>query len=156
MIVPLRLRIIFLLFAAFGCSAVAQAGVSGTGGFENDDAREWFEKEFKTRGMPAVLRAIEIVARSDDYLLMPQACRAIAACEVLAAVQGRPSPDLPEEVAALARKFPRKVHDALRRTARDAIDRVTGPDSETNDVWKQAGDDYQKWQKSVRDLKARL
>jgi hypothetical protein len=156
MIVPVKLRILLLAFVALVAGARAEVRTWGTGGFENSEALEWFEKEFKTRGMRAVQQAIEIVARSDDYLLMPQGCRAIAACEVLAAVQGRPSPDLPEEVAAMAHKYPKKVHDALRRTARDAIDRVLGPDSEAKDVWKQAGDDYEKWREAVSDLKARL
>lgn len=156
MISPVKLRLIVLAFVSLVASARAEVRTWGTGGFENDEAVSWFEKEFKPRGMPALKQAMEIVARSDDYLLMPQGCRAIAACELLAAMQGRPSPDLPEEVAAVAKKFPSKVHDALRRTAREAIDRVAGPDSETKDVWKRAGDDYEKWREAVSDLRARL
>ncbi len=86
---------------------------------------------------------------------MTEGCNAIAACEVLAAMQGRPSPTLPEDVAAIAKRLSGKATDALRKTARDALDRVLGKNSEVSELWEDS-EDAEKWRKSVEGLKARL
>jgi hypothetical protein len=137
-------------------SAVAQAGAWGYKSFENDDALDWVENFLKRGGPAAVEKTIASVAKHTGYLEAPDACNAIAACEVLAAAQGRPSPDLPKEVAALAKKLPPKVSDAIRKNARDALDRILAKDSELKSLWEEAKGNFEKWKKSVEDLKARV
>src|SRR4051812_1038014 len=108
------------LFAA----AAAQAGAWGYKSFGNDDALDWVGNFLARGGQSAVEKTIARVAKATGYLEAPQACYAIAACEVLAAAQGRPSPDLPKDVAALASKLPAKPSEAVRKNARDALDRI--------------------------------
>ena len=142
--------------AAFVCAAaVAQAGAWGHKSFENDDALDWVENFLKSGGQSAVEKTIASVAKGSGYLEAPQACYAIAACEVLAAAQGRTSPDMPAEVAAIAKKLPSKVSDSVRKNARDALDRIlTG--SELNDLWKDSKGSFEKWKKTVEGLKSRV
>lgn len=151
----MKLRII-LISAMFVCvAAVANAGAWGYKSFENDDALDWVENFLKRGGQTAVERAIASVAKGSGYLESPEACQAIAACEVLAAAQGRASADLPKAVADLAKKLPAKASEAVRKSARDALERILTK-SELNELWKETKDNYEKWKKTVEDLKARV
>jgi len=134
----------------------AHAGAWGCGGFENDDALDWVENALKPGGQRAVEATIASVGKGTGYLQAPEACAAIAACEVLAAAQGRAAPDLPPEVAALASKLPAKPAETIRKSARDALDRILGKDSELRALWKDAKGDFEKWQKAIENLKTRV
>lgn len=147
----LGFTLLFLL-----ASSLAQAGAWGYKSFENDDALDWVENYLKRGGPAAVERTITTVAKGKGYLEAPEASYAIAACEVLAAAQGRPSPDLPEDVAALAKRMPAKVSDVVRKNARDALDRILKDESELRELWQDAGEDFAAWKKSVEDLKTRV
>ena len=135
--------------------ATAHAGAWGHKSFQNDDALDWVENSLKTGGQSAVERAVLRVAKGRGYLEAPEASYAIAACEVLAAAQGRSSPDLPEEVAILAKTLPSTVKDEVRKSARDAIERVLGDQSELNELWMDSKD-FQDWKKCVESLKTRI
>jgi hypothetical protein len=148
-------RIGWLTICLFATTA-AQAGAWGYKSFENDDALDWVRNFLERGGQSAVEKTIASVAKASGYLEAPPACYAIAACEVLAAAQGRPSPDLPKDVAALARKLPSKPSEAVRQNARDALDRILGKDSELNELRKDAKENFEKWKKTVEDLKARV
>ena len=144
--------VIAFLFA----TAVVYAGAWGYRSFDNDDALDWVENTLKPGGQSAVEATIASVAKGRGYLEAPEGCYAIAACEVLAAAQGRPSADLPKDVAALAKRLSSKPSESVRKNARDALDRVLGKESEINELWKDAGADYEKWKKAVEDLKSRV
>jgi hypothetical protein len=137
-------------------TAAANAGAWGYKSFENDDALDWVANSLKLGGQGAVERTIASVAKGRGYLEAPDASSAIAACEVLAAAQGRPSADLPKEVAALAKKLSSKPSDAVRKNARDALDRVLGEESELSELWKDAKEKFEKWKTTVEDLKSRV
>lgn len=142
---------------AFLCATVAaNAGAWGYFSFENDDAMDWVENSLKPGGQSAVEKTISRVAKGRGYLQAPDGCAALAACEVLAAAQGRPAADLPKEVAALAKKLSAKPSEAVRQSAREALDRVLGKQSELVELWKDAEGDFAKWKKSVEDLKLRV
>jgi Domain of unknown function (DUF4259) len=143
--------VVFLLAAA-----AAHAGAWGYKSFDNDDALDWVENFLKRGGQSAVEKTIAGVAKGSGYLQAPDGCYAIAACEAVAAAQGRPSPDIPKDVAALAKKLPSKVSDSVRKNARDALDRILAKDSELSELWKDAKEDFEKWKKTVEDLKARV
>lgn len=151
----MRSRVLVTLIAFLLAAGAARAGAWGYKSFENDDALDWVENFLKRGGQSAVQRTIASVAKGNDYLEAPQACYAIAACEVLAAAQGRPSPDIPKDVLAIARKLPSKASDSVRKDARDALDRILTK-SELSELWKDAKENFEKWKKSVEDLKARV
>ena len=143
--------IVFLL-----ATGTAQAGAFGYKSFENDDALDWVENELKSGGQRAVERTIALVARGRGYLEAPEACYALAACEVLAAAQGRPSNDLPKDVATIAKRLPSKPDEAVRKNARSALERILGPESELREIWKDSDAYFEKWKATVEDLKARV
>jgi hypothetical protein len=147
-------------FTIFLCSLLlavsARAGAWGCGSFENDDALDWVENSLKPGGQRAVEATLAGVAKGSGYLQAPDASAAVAACEVLAAAQGRPTSDLPPAVAALAKKLSPKPPEPVRKNARDALDRILGRDSELSELWKDAKGDFEKWKKLIADLKARV
>jgi hypothetical protein len=143
--------IVYLLAAV-----AAQAGAWGYKSFENDDALDWVDNFLESGGQSAVEKTIARVAKGSGYLQAPDGCYGIAACETLAAAQGRPSPDIPKDVAVLAKKLPSKVSDSVRKNARDALDRILAKDSELSQLWKDAKGDFEKWKKTVEDLKTRV
>ena len=143
--------LIFLVAAA-----AADAGAWGYKSFENDDALDWVENFLKEGGQSAVEKTIATVAKGKGYLQAPEACYAIAACEVLAAAQGRPSPDLPKDIAAYANKLSAKPSAAVRKNARDALDRILGKESEISELWKDAKTSSGEWKKTIEDLKSRV
>src|SRR5579885_2551780 len=115
----------FLTVVAFLSAIVtAHAGAWGYKSFENDDALDWVENFLKPGGQSAVEKTVARVAGGRGYLEAPDGCYAVAACEVLAAAQGRPSTDLPKNVAVLAKKISPKPSEAVRKNARDALDRI--------------------------------
>jgi len=149
-------RQLLILITFLFATAAANAGAWGYKSFENDDALDWVENFLKLGGQSAVEKTLANVAKGRGYLEAPEGCYAIAACEVLAAVQGRASADLPKDVAALAKKLSSKPSDSVRKYARDALDRILGNDSGLRELWKDAGENFDKWRKTVEDLKSRV
>ena len=108
-------RYLITVIAFLFATVAAQAGAWGYKSFENDSALDWVENYLKRGGQSAVESTIASVAKGRGYLQAPDGCSAIAACEVLAAAQGRPSTDLPKEVAAIAKRLSSKPSDLVRR-----------------------------------------
>ena len=152
----MRPRHLVTVIVFFFTTAAANAGAWGYESFENDDALDWVENFLKRGGQSAVEKTIASVAKGRGYLQASDGCYAIAACEVLAAAQGRPSTDLPKDVAALAKKLSSKPSDAVRKDARDALDRILGKESELSELWKDAKESFEKWKKLIEDLKSRV
>jgi hypothetical protein len=152
----MKLQQLVTLIAFVFATAAANAGAWGYKSFENDDALDWIANSLTPGGQSAVEKTITSVAKGRGYLEAPDGSSAIAACEVLAAAQGRPSPDLPKDVAALAKKLSSTPSDSIRNSARKALERILGEESELNALWKDAKGDFEKWKKTVEDLKSRL
>ncbi|MGH8021380.1 MAG: DUF4259 domain-containing protein, partial [Opitutaceae bacterium] len=95
-------------------SVSANAGTWGPGSFDNDDALDWLQNEFVLDGALAIERAVNVVLRSSGDLDLPPAAYAVAACEFLAAWQGRPSKDIPEPILAEAKILRGAPREALR------------------------------------------
>ena len=73
-------------------------GCWGVGNFENDDALDWLGDLQDGAGFGAVERVLG--ARLNGACIeAPEASESLAASEVVAALLGRPSGDLPVEVA---------------------------------------------------------
>ncbi|HWA24147.1 MAG TPA: DUF4259 domain-containing protein [Lacunisphaera sp.] len=152
----MKTRRLAVFFLSLVIAVSAQAGAWAYASFANDDALDWVENELKPGGQRAVETTIARVAKGSGYLDLSDGCYAVAACEVLAAAQGRPAADLPDEVAALAKKLPSKPSESVRKNAREALDRVLGKDSELSALWRESKADFEKWQKLIEDLKSRV
>ena len=132
----------------------APMGTWGFGSFENDDAADWVYGLEEADDLGYVHATLEAAAGADGYLEAPEATTALAAAEVVAALDGRPAPDLPDGVQAWIATHPLPVDGSLRELAQRAVARVAG-DSELRELWEEAGT-LAEWQRVVEPLQGRL
>ncbi len=132
-------------------------GAWGSGAFENDTACDWTE-ELTDSGV-ADLSLVERTLSSaqevdDDELDADLACEAIAACEVVARLQGRGARAGAHlaELDAWIKSKPVKPSLALIRQAANVLDRVVANSSELAVQWEDSG----AWLSSVQDLRKRV
>jgi hypothetical protein len=113
-----------------------------------------FLAELPSRGAVAIQEALtEVVALGpDDYLESPEASRAIAATELVAAMLGASAVDLPREAVEWLANAPAPDPD-LQASAIAALDRVVG-NSELAELWEDSGDDA--WRAQQADLMERV
>jgi hypothetical protein len=133
-------------------------GAWGELAFDNDTANDWAYGLEDVDNLSLVESAFdELEEADDDDLDQGIACEALAACEVIARLQGNPG---------YKNSFTQKVDDwvaahkikpsaALVPRASAAIDRILGEDSELRQLWEE-GDMGEKWRKSVEDLRRRM
>jgi hypothetical protein len=128
-------------------------GAWGTGSFENDDAADW------VAGLDAItpekLTRILIAAADDpEYLEGPAASVAVAAAEVVAALNGSPADGAPAKIGECAGKHPQADTEELKAAAIRAVERVRR-NSELKDLWMEA-DGLNEWIAGLRELQGRL
>jgi uncharacterized protein DUF4259 len=133
-------------------------GAWGELAFDNDDACDWAFGLDKVADLSLVASAFtEVEAAGQGRNLEPgPACEALAACEVLARLKGRPG-----YVNAYTENVDRWVAthrinpppDLVSR-GNAAIDRILGDDSELRELWAESGDED--WLAAVADLRSRL
>jgi hypothetical protein len=108
-------------------------GAWGSGSFENDAAADWVVDLERARTLGPVRRALGLAAVPGGYLDVDDEGAALAAAEVVAALNGAPAADLPEPVAEWLALHPHRVGRALLDLALAAVRRV-GVDSELRDL----------------------
>ncbi len=125
------------------------------GNFENDDLLDWLDDFVETEDpIGFITYALQALDEPTGYLDVDLCLEALAACEVIAALKGAPSPELPESVQdwVQAHQFEEVQH--LRASALRAIGQVT-TESELKNLWEDS-DDYSSWLAVQTDLQARL
>jgi hypothetical protein len=131
-------------------------GTWGARAFDNDTANDWAYELDGVDDLSPVEAAFDTVERG-GYLEQGDASEALAACEVLARLQGRPG---------YSDAYTKKVDDwvaahrivppaGLIARANGAIDRVLGEESELRELWAESGE-QEDWLAAVEDLRARL
>ncbi len=126
----------------------------GYNSFENDNALEWLTELETNLDDAAIVSALnEVIEEAEDYIAAPTCAKAIAAAEVVAALNGEPVEDLPEEVAEWVEERPTPNASLLAR-ARQTLE-VIQSDSELKEIWLNS-DDFDEWNASVEDLLDRL
>jgi hypothetical protein len=124
-----------------------------TGSFANDDAAAWLA-ELGTIA-PADLTQILIQAADNpSYLEAPAAGVAVAAAEVIAALNGSPAEGVPPEIVEWTSGNPQASTPELKALAIRALDRVRR-NSELRDLWLEA-DGLNDWTAAIQDLQNRL
>lgn len=131
-------------------------GAWGIGIFDNDDAADWISELESANDSDILSEAIGSTMDAGDYLEAPEGSCLLCACEVIAALGGQPSADLPDEVRQWV-----KIHEtldiaALHPVALQAIDRVLGENSELNQLWQENENEYPMWRETVLSIKSRL
>ena len=128
-------------------------GAWGTGSFENDDAADWVASLGSIA--PDELTRILVQAADDPaYLEAPAASAAVAAGEVVAAMNGSAAEGAPPAIVDWAKKHPQALTPKLRAVAIRALDRVRR-NSELKDLWLEA-DGLNDWIAAMKDLQGRL
>jgi hypothetical protein len=125
--------------------------------FENDTALDWIwelEDEDDTFILSDAFAAV-VETESDGEVDTQTAEEALAAAEVLAAILGRPLPELPTEVNTyLAKVSHKRPSSDLVDLALEAVERIV-ESSELRDRWA-ATESAEKWLHAMGDLQYRL
>ena len=129
-------------------------GAWGYGSFENDDAGDWVWELEDAKNLDPVLSAIETIENGGAYLEAPDCSIAIAAAEVVAAIFGKPSDDLPESLHEIVDGLSGSVPPTLKSRAGAVVLRIK-TESELKELWSESGalDD---WETQIDGLLMRL
>ncbi len=141
-------------------------GAWGYGSFENDTAGDWIWelKPVKKSLLGRVkkpfaypMSAIDRLLVSDLYIDAPEGEEAIAAAECLAAAQGNPPKNPPEDIENwLASLNGAKPDPAMTERAKRALLKVRNDEqSELRELWQES-DDFDLWKASIDDLINRI
>ena len=129
-------------------------GAWGVGTFENDDASDWVYQLEEASDLTLVRETLGPAADPSGYLESPTCCEALAAAEVVAALAGKPAPDIPEEVRAWVVEHRTTVSPDLRALALRAIDQIAA-DSELKELWEES-EESAAWADRLQELRGRL
>ena len=130
-------------------------GAIGIGPFEDDDAADWAADLIASGSVDTVAETLlALLFEGNELLEAPECARAIAAAEVVAALSGRGSDDLPGEIRRWAEARLGAADAGLVATAAKAIDAVM-TESELQALWEES-DQYAAWRERMTDLSRRL
>ncbi|HTW59506.1 MAG TPA: DUF4259 domain-containing protein [Terriglobales bacterium] len=127
-------------------------GAWGSGSFENDDAANWLA-ELGTIAPDDLTKIFNRAADDPTYFEAPGASVAVAAAEVVAALNGAPAQAVPPEIVRWTTNRPAPTPE-LKALALRALDRVR-KNSELKDLWLEA-DGLNDWTTAIQDLQTRV
>ena len=132
-------------------------GAWGVQAFDNDDANDWAFELAEADDLSVVESALNTVTEAKDYLESPDASNALAACEVLARLNGKPGykNSYTEDVDEWVATHPQTPSPALVASANASINRILGDNFELKELCADT-DEYSNWLASVDDLRKRL
>lgn len=125
--------------------------------FGNDTACDWIGTFLESPGLHTVQEAISAALDAEGYLGGDEASNCLAACEVLARLQGQWGlrNAYSEELDAWITANPIQVPDQLKNSADSAIERILGPNSELPELWDEGGRN-DVWHDAINDLRVRI
>jgi hypothetical protein len=127
-------------------------GAWGTGSFENDDAASWIA-ELGTIVPDDLAQILVQAADNPSYLEAPASRIAVAAAEVIAALNGSPAQEPPPEIIKWTTNRQASTRE-LKALALRALERVR-KNSELKDLWLEA-DGLNDWIAAIQDLQTRV
>jgi hypothetical protein len=129
-------------------------GAWGIKNFENDDALDWILELEQAEDGSVLEETLKVVTEhGEEYLEAPEACRALAAAEVVAALNHAGPPDLPDEVQQWVSHH-RLGNPMLTQLALSAIQRIK-TNSELKELWDESAS-APEWYEVVSNLETRL
>lgn len=128
-------------------------GAWGYGSFENDDAADFLDDVTDSGDTSLLREALDNVLTSTEYVEAPDACQAIIAAEIIAAMCGRPTlaAERQEELSEWLQRIRPAMDPELVSQARAALLRILAENSELRELWEEA-EDYSEWQASLSEL----
>lgn len=133
-------------------------GAWDVGSFDNDTACDWAYELHAAEDLAMVQNAIEaVLVHEMDYLEADVASEALAACEVVARLQGNwgEKSDHSAAVDDWVDHHPMTPPSDLVKHALEAIDRILGNASELRELWDESRDSS-KWRAAVAELRERV
>ena len=128
--------------------------VWGAGIFENDDALDWIYDLADSGTLSRVVSALDVILKNKEDDLEVIDCRiGLAAAEIIAAMTGDPSAELPEEAEEwIGEKIleNEKLREKAQQVAWVILNR-----SELKNKWEKSSN-YSQWQTTLVDLQKRL
>lgn len=113
-------------------------GTWGANSFENDDALDWLNEFCQHPSKDFILKALTIVAEfKGDYLEAPECSRAVAASEIVAAINQGGNSDLPSKAKRFLTQLNIKDDPKIKDLALRVLKRITS-ESELKDLWEEA------------------
>jgi hypothetical protein len=150
-------RALAIVFGYMLAASVALADAWETGPLDNDAALDFLSQAARSDSV-APLREIFMVVLADARTVPDDktASRSVAAAELVAALIGVSSPDLPETAQVWAKRYAVSADAALVRLAISAVNRIAAS-SETRALWLANGDkDLDAWLAGLTELRERL
>jgi hypothetical protein len=132
-------------------------GAWGSGTFDNDTACDWAYKLEETSDLSLVKETVPKALAPGNKVDVSVAEEALAACEVLARLQGNwgTRNSYTETVDKWVKVHPTRPPGALIQEALEAIDRIVSPPSEMLEVWFEA-EKKNEWLAAVASLRERV
>jgi hypothetical protein len=130
----------------------------GTGIFDNDTAGDWAQDLAEHDDLAFVDATLsKVIAAGSEPLDSSMACEGLAACEVVAALQGKPgvSDAYTETIGEWVAKHKSLSASHLIGKALASIDRIVSAPSELMELWDEAGEGDE-FRSVVAELRARL
>jgi hypothetical protein len=126
----------------------------GMGIFENDDALDWIYDLADSGSLSRVSASLDVITRNKDETPELSDCRiALAGAEIIAAMHGDPSSDLPEEAEEwIGDKI--LENESLRAKAEEAV-MIISRKSELKEKMENS-QNFEKWQAIINNLQKRL
>lgn len=122
--------------------------------FDNDTAADFAEAFHDNPDETTLAHALTAVADGEGDIDATAASQALAAAEIVAAIQGHPSRDFPADLIPVIRQLNPAASADLRKAARKAV-KAIARHSELQELWINT-DDNTNWQDLQKDLQHRL
>ncbi|HXC07031.1 MAG TPA: DUF4259 domain-containing protein [Bacteroidia bacterium] len=129
-------------------------GAWGAGSFENDSGTAWVSHFRQVQSVWLVEKSILSCLSPHIHLYTDACCQAIAACEVIAALQGHTAEDFPPALHPLCSRIKPLADPNLNLKAIAVLERIQDH-SELRDLWEQA-DELNAWKRALEELRERL
>ena len=122
--------------------------------FSNDDALDWLIAFTDAPTLEMLRDTLDSILAEDEELEAPDCSEAIAAAEIVASLNGRPSPKIPEDLRGWLATDHGLDTKVMAPLARKAMARILAG-SELQELWDQS-DSKAAWRAEMADLMARL
>ena len=130
-------------------------GVWGVGSFDSDEALDVIDAVLEPEGDDPLREFIDRSTWNDKELSRYTATQMVAACEIVAALIGNPSPTLPEELAVWVEENKDYDVSSLIPLCKKAIEEMVAEGAPARDMWLRE-EKYLEWVKSVKGVGERL
>jgi len=128
----------------------------GAGSFENVVAQLWLIKLVDGNDVDPLVKALEAVRNTGDDFSSADACKAVAAAELVAYLNPDSNVSLPDEISDWFRKKKLRPTQDLVLLAREVLERVGAESSELHKHWALQPRGGKEWVRLIKQLKVQL